>query len=69
MMNQVTNRAHNTTRLENTSWNFSLREAKDIISEPGINPQSRRAAERCASAAARQLLFGIRLASGRSAAC
>jgi hypothetical protein len=53
MMSQVTNRAHNTTRLENTGWNFSFREANDIISEPGINSQSRRAAERWPSAVAR----------------
>ena len=30
MMSQVTNRANNTIRLENTSWNVSFHEAKDI---------------------------------------
>src|SRR5882724_12570940 len=30
MMSQVTNRANNTVRLENTSWNVSFHEAKDI---------------------------------------
>jgi len=31
----VISRAHTTTIIENTTWNFSFREAKDLISELG----------------------------------
>jgi hypothetical protein len=53
-INQVINSPAITPRLENTSWNFSFCEANDVISELYIlTLDLKRAAERYASAAAR----------------